>query len=230
MPGSKNSVKYGEPVRGAEIVSADWAAAAAVADVAATETAGTATSFARGDHAHALGSGTVDDSSIELSAGALQCKALGIATGMLAANAVTSAKAAASLVQEATTTIATAAVKTLNATPVSLVAAGGAGTVHVLHRVLVQLNFATTGYDAPAAGADLTVNYTNGAGVAASGTLESASVIDGAADVYAFAGPAVTGIGVANAALVLYNNDATEYATGDSALEVTVWYSTVTGA
>lgn len=72
----------------------DWAEAAEIADVAATEAAGTSVEFARGDHAHALGSGVVDGTTVELNAGALRVKDGGIGSAKIATGAVTGAKIA----------------------------------------------------------------------------------------------------------------------------------------
>ncbi len=127
-------------------------------------------------------------------------------------------------------TIATAAVKTLNATPVALVAAPGAGKILVPVLVQFFLDYGTTAYDGIAAGEDLNVRYTNGSGALVA-TIEATGFLDATADAYRWVTPttAAAVAGVANAALVLYMATG-EIATGDSPLKVRTYYRVIDAA
>jgi hypothetical protein len=61
-------------------------------DIGTTASQGVATDAARHDHVHILGSGTVDNATIELNANALRIKADGVTSAKIAAGAVTTAK------------------------------------------------------------------------------------------------------------------------------------------
>jgi hypothetical protein len=72
---------------------------------------------------------------------------------------------AGGVVQVAEGTIAAAAVATLNATPVEVIAAPGAGFYVDVLQVDWFLDFESAAYDAPASGDTLGLKYTNGSGV-----------------------------------------------------------------
>jgi len=114
-------------------------------------------------------------------------------------------------------TIATAAVKTLNATPVDVIPAPGAGYGIQLLGVEVFLDYATTAYDGIAAGEDLTLKYTNGSG-AVLATVETTGFLDASADALAWA-PGVAATIAANAKVVAHML-AGEIATGDSPITI----------
>lgn len=131
-----------------------------------------------------------------------------------------------SVLKSADVLIATAAVKTLNATPVSLVAAPGAGKYLEFVRAYLFLDFAATAYDTIAAGEDLSVKYTDGSGAKASADIEATGFMDATADALAMGLPADASVAVANAALVLHMLVG-EIATGDSPLKVRTIYREV---
>lgn len=118
------------------------------------------------------------------------------------------------------TVIATAAVKTLNATPVELIAAPGAGLAIVPRVVEVFLDYGTTAYDGIAGGEDLVLRYTDGSGNAIQ-TIEATGFLDATADesrIVVIDGDIQP---TANAAVVLHMATG-EIATGDSPLQVRV--------
>lgn len=121
-------------------------------------------------------------------------------------------------------TIATAAVKTLNGSPVALVPAPGAGFANILVGALLFLDFATTAYDGIAAGEDLSIKYTNGSGVEVA-QVEATGFLDAVADALRFVNPlaAAAFAPAANAALVLHMLT-DNIATGDSPLKVRTFY------
>lgn len=121
--------------------------------------------------------------------------------------------------------ITTGELLALNATPITLVAAPGAGKYLHLVAAYLFLDFATTAYDGIAAGEDLTIKYTNGSGTTAS-TIEATGFLDAAADALAIAAPTSGVVAVANAALVLHMLTG-EIATGDSPLKVRTIYREV---
>lgn len=133
-------------------------------------------------------------------------------------------------IQAATVTIATAAVKTLNATPVELVPAPGAGYANVLIGALAFLDYNSAAYDGIAAGEDLAIKYTNGSGqqVAA---FEATGFLDQTADQIRYVDATVqtTTAGqtiVENAALVAHMLTG-EIATGNSPVKIRCYYRVV---
>lgn len=121
-------------------------------------------------------------------------------------------------------TVATAAVKTLNATPVELVAAPGANKFVEVTGLTFFLDYASAAYDGIAAGEDLNVRYTDGSGQLIA-TCEATGFMDATADAvrHCTVGGATVITPVANAAVVLYMATG-EIATGDSPLKVRVSY------
>lgn len=125
---------------------------------------------------------------------------------------------------QADVTVATAAVLTLNATPVQLVAAPGAGLIVAPTMFQVFLDYNTTAYDGIAAGEDLTIRYTNASG-ALLATIETDPFLAATADAMRIVLPVTTAahLPVANAALVLHLSTG-EIATGNSPLKVRTYY------
>lgn len=123
--------------------------------------------------------------------------------------------------------IATAELLALNAVPKELVAAPGAGKAVILVDLQAMLDFNTVAYDGIAAGEDLEVRYTNGAGQLVA-TIETdpflAAVADAYRHIYPAAAAAITP--VANAALVMRLASG-EIATGNSPLKLRVRYRTI---
>lgn len=152
-------------------------------------------------------------------------------TELYAANtAAAAALAAQSTIQFVDVTVSSAELLALNATPKQIVAAPGANLAIVLESV-VAYKAAGTAYAGIAAGEDLAINYTNGAGlelleIETTGFLDQAT----AQTRYASAFRAASGIAsitpVANAALVIQLLVG-EITTGNSALKLRVYYRVV---
>lgn len=87
------------------------------------------------------------------------------------ATAITSAQIDPQLTQRARITLTSAQILALNTTPITLVAAGGAGTYISVDEVVATLNAGTVAYTGANAA---NITYTNGSGVAATGTLAAA--------------------------------------------------------
>ena len=118
----------------------------------------------------------------------------------------------------ATGTILTADVATLNATPVEVVAAPGAGLYIEPVSCHWFLDFATSDYDAAAAGDTLNLKYTDASGAAVIDPV-AGDVIGGAdADYHTVQLPPLELIPVANAAIVAHIAVG-EWGTGDSPLK-----------
>ncbi len=136
------------------------------------------------------------------------------------------------VIQEASGAIANAAVRTLNATPVTMIAAPGAGKMIVVHRVIWYLDYATAAFDAAAAGDTLVAKYTDGSGTAATAAIAGNTFGGASADTVAVA-PGAAAIdaatGCVNAPLVAHINTGEWYsAAGGSALRWHAFYSVVT--
>lgn len=133
--------------------------------------------------------------------------------------------------QYADVTLTNAQIKAVRATPVTLVAAQGAGTVIKFMGALLKLNYG--GNNAFTESADnLAIKYTDGSGVAVSGTIESTAFITATADTYSNAEPAagaiVAATGAENQALVIHNTGDGEIAgnaADDNTLSVRVYYT-----
>lgn len=133
-------------------------------------------------------------------------------------------------VQSATVTIATAAVKTLNATPVELVPAPGAGYANVLIGALAFLDYNSAAYDGVASGEDLAIKYTDGSGLQVA-AFETTGFLDQTSDQIRYVAPTVqtSNAGqtiVANAALVAHMLTG-EIATGNSPVKIRCYYRVV---
>ena len=126
------------------------------------------------------------------------------------------------------TLIATAAVKTLNATPVTVIAAPGASVYTQFLGAYLFLDFGTAAYDGIAAGEDLALSYTDASGDTVSATIEATGFMDAAADALYVANP-IDCIPVANAVIALHMLTG-EIATGDSPLKVRCFHRQVRAA
>lgn len=126
--------------------------------------------------------------------------------------------------------ITTAQVLALNATPITIVSAPGANLANVFEGALIRKP-AGTAYAGVAAGEDLAINYTNGAGAEVA-QCETTGFLDSASDEIRWvrAHTQASGVSqitpVANAVLVLQLLVG-EVITGDSDLEIEVHYRVV---
>jgi len=153
----------------------------------------------------------------------------GVDTTNIQDSAVTSAKLAETTVKYAETSIAAAAVKTLRATPVELVAAPGAGKMIEFLSAQLFLDYGTSGLTETAD--NLAIKYTDGSGAAASETIEATGFIDQTADTVTNAvskkDTIVAKTGCENKKLVLHNTGDGEFGdagTSTSVLRVKVAY------
>jgi len=134
----------------------------------------------------------------------------------------------APVVKSILTTITTAQVLALNATPISLVAAPGAGKFLAFEGALLMLDYNSADYAGVAAGEDLIISYTDGSGEEVA-RIETTGFIDSSADAIRWICQqgnldAVSGVTpVANAALVISLLSG-EITTGDSPLKVRTYY------
>ena len=106
---------------------------------------------------------------------------LAVATGKIAAAAVTSEKLDESTVQYAEVEISAAEILDLFGTPKELVAAPGAGKLLEFISLLLAYDWGTVAYTIGTAG-NLQVKYTDGSGVAASTTRAATGFLDEVAD------------------------------------------------
>jgi len=122
-------------------------------------------------------------------------------------------------------TIATAAVQTMNATPVELVAAPAAGKYIEVLRIHWWLDFESAAYDAAAAGDTLNAKYTNGSGAAVVDPVAGDAIGAAAADYHTLVSRVAELIPVAAAAIVAHIATGEWYAAaGDSPLKYEVEY------
>lgn len=145
----------------------------------------------------------------------------------LPAGSIDSTEMDETLVRYAEVSIAAAAVATLRATPVSLVAAPGAGKVLEFISAVFFLDYTAPGFTET--DDNLAVKYENGSGAAASETIECTGFIDQTADTMTIGvaknDAIVAKTGCENKALVLHNTGNAEFAnSGGSALRVKVAY------
>lgn len=131
-----------------------------------------------------------------------------------------------------TVVVTSAQLLALNATPITLIAAPGAGLA-IVPRKWCARKGAGTAYAGIAAGEDLVLKYTNAAGAQAAGAIETTGFLDQATAQIRVAGMAGAALGTpaditpaANAALVLHLLVG-EITTGDTDLYVRVWYDLI---
>ncbi len=156
----------------------------------------------------------------------------GIDTEHLSDDCVTIAKMDDEIIQITSGTIANAAVRTLNATPVTVIPAPGAGKMILVHRVVWELDYTAPGFDAAAAGDTLLLRYTDGSGAAVVSAIAGDTFGGATADTIAVA----IGVAVAVAAATSRVNQAIVAAittgewysaAGGSAIKYKIWYSVV---
>lgn len=146
-----------------------------------------------------------------------------ISTSELADNAVTTAKLDVSTIQYAEVSLTNAQMLALRATPITLVAAPGAGklTEFVSAVLIFDYTAAYTETDD-----NMAVKYTDGSGAAVSNTIEATGFVDATADTMTTATAKYDAIvaksGSENKALVLHNTGNGEYGGGNAANAVRV--------
>jgi len=150
----------------------------------------------------------------------------------IAGGSGTSIDVTTAVAKSVSVTLSAAQFLALYTTPIQIVAAGGANTLHVLQNVIYEINYGTVQYTG---GGSVIIQYdstANGAGVAASASASSIEFTGAAAD--KFIGGAFNLLTGASTAMVnkgLYiANDTFSFADGDSPVTAHVTYTTVTSA
>ena len=122
-------------------------------------------------------------------------------------------------------TITSAQILALQTTPITLIAAPGAGKAILLRQAVFFLDYNSVGYASVGAGDDITLRYTNGTG-AVIGTLETTGFLDQTADKYSILYPAAGSIILpANAPVVAFLGGAVT--TGNSPVQVRLFYDII---
>jgi hypothetical protein len=138
-----------------------------------------------------------------------------IGTNEIQDAAVTNAKVDTTLIQHAAVSLTSAQVKALRASPITLVAAPGAGFLIEFVSAVLLLDYGGTNVFTES-GNNLAVKYTDGSGTAVSQTIEMTGFIDQSADTRTNALPSIDSIvaksGCENKALVLHNTSGAEIA------------------
>jgi hypothetical protein len=140
-------------------------------------------------------------------------------------SAITSSQLDTSVVQSASVTVATGAVLTLNATPVSLVVAPGAGKAIIVDGIVAKLVFNSVAYTGANA---LEFRYTDGSGAKVTADIASTFINSASGTNYASVAGVTTALTpVANAAVVVRVPTADPGA-GNSPIVFTIRYHIVT--
>ena len=106
---------------------------------------------------------------------------------------------------ESKTVIANAACRTLNATPVEIIPAPGAGKAIVDVSVQAKYVYATAAFDSVGTGDDLAFKYTDASGAKVCGDIETTGWLDQTSSAWRATGPVVTTMTpVENAAVVAH--------------------------
>lgn len=138
----------------------------------------------------------------------------------------------ADYLRQASGTITNAEIKALAASPKTLVAAQGAGTVIIFEKLHLKLNAGSEALTE--AGDNLGVKYTDASGVQVSDTIETTGFIDQTSDYHTVGIPVKDAIVVAssaeNQALVLDNLNAeiAGNASNDATISYQIWYRVAT--
>ena len=212
-----------------------------------TRRTGTEQKFGALKYANAIEAADVTNDKVALSPKRLQSAPAGTTSragvNELATNAETVAKAstttvvtpsnlaASGFLQYADKTITAAELKLIRATPITLVAAPAAGSVHMLIGAMIKLNYGSEVFTETAD--NLAIRYTDGSGAIVSQAIESTGFLDQSADTISNALPKidaiVTGAGSEAKALVLHNTGDGEIggnASDDSTLTIRTYYVT----
>jgi hypothetical protein len=146
-------------------------------------------------------------------------------TQVSATAAIAASKLAEDAVRTATVTVATGSVLTLNATPVSLIAAPGAGKAIVVDGIVAKIVFNSVAYTG---GNALEFRYTNGSGAKVTADIASSFINSASGTTYASVAGVTTSLApVVNAAVVVFVPVADPGA-GNSPIVFTVRYHVVT--
>ena len=161
-----------------------------------------------------------------VASGATTIQAGAITTAKIAANAVTSAKSALNLMQYVAVPVTAAQFKAAYATPLLILASGGANTLIVVDKALLAMTFVSAQYTAGGATglqwdstAHLAASKATATIAAATINADAASavnMVDGAAADVAFTAGVNKG--------VYLSNDTASFATGDSTFELHLWF------
>lgn len=144
---------------------------------------------------------------------------------LLNTGTVPTARISEDVARTVSVTVPTASVLTLNSTPVTLIAAPGAGKITLVDEVTCKLVFNSVAYTGSNA---LEFRYTNGSGAKVTADLSSSFLNSASGTNYATVKSVVTALTpVANAAIVLFVPSANPGA-GDSDLVFTIKYRVVT--
>ena len=146
-------------------------------------------------------------------------------TADLADGGVTSPKMAEDLLRQVQVTLSSANILAMSATPVSLIAAPGAGKVVVVDHILLKMVTTATAY---ANGGAVEFRYTNASGAKVSADIAAAVITAGAGTSYTSVRGVTTSLtNVANAAVVITNATA-PFITGTGAGVLTIQYRIIT--
>ena len=123
--------------------------------------------------------------------------------------------------------LTSAEILALNATPIEVIDAPGAGYAIIVDHAEFFLDYGTATY-ADAAGDDLVLTYTDGSGLEVINPIDGADFIGLAADAFAYSGGHIQAdvqgfIPTANAAIVAFMKSA-EVTTGDSPVNYAIYY------
>ena len=150
-----------------------------------------------------------------------------VGTAELAASAVTAAKVEQDLLRYVDKQITNAQMLLIRATPITILAAPGAGKAIFVHSLYIVSDSAAGGWTESAD--NLALQFSGGTDIL---TIECTSLVDSGAITLARVAPAVelalTPV-VANEAVELFNNGSGEFGGGDAAntFSVRMWYSIV---
>lgn len=136
---------------------------------------------------------------------------------------VTSSEVSESLIKYAEVSLTNAEFKAIRATPITLVAAPGAGKM--IEFLSAEIFFDYTGAYTESAD-NMAIKYTNGSGTAVSETIEATGFVDATADTAIKVAPATSAAiaktAMENKALVLHNTGDGEYGGGNAANAIRV--------